>query len=73
MTDKQKKIIDLANKQGGTVTKREAVLELKDDYFHDPDRYIGMVLTRMVNSGMLVRLKHGVYSVPENSGTNTLF
>jgi len=64
MTENQKKIIDLANRQGGTVTKREAVLELRGDYFHDPERYIGMVLTRMVNSGLLVRLKHGVFKIP---------
>lgn len=73
MTDKQKKIIDLANMQGGTFTKQDAVLKFKDDYFHNPERYVGMVITRMVNSGMLVRLKPGVYSVPKKSGTETLF
>ena len=63
MTDKQKKILDLANRQGGTLTKREAVLEIGDQY-HNADKYVGETLAAMVKSGMLIRANHGVYKIP---------
>ena len=73
--EKRQKIIEFAynNKQ---ITKRQAVELVGRDYYCNAGKYVGEILSRLVNSGSLIRVKNGVFelgagkireqSVPEN-------
>lgn len=62
MTKEQREIITFLQKSGGTATKAEIVAEL-DCYYHNGEKHIGVRLSRMVNSRLLVRVKPGVFSI----------
>lgn len=61
MTRNQIKIIELAKKNEGIVTTKQAIDALADQYFCNADRHVGETLSRMVKSGILERHKRGVY------------
>jgi hypothetical protein len=62
MTPKQREIRNFAFKNGG-ITKAQAVELLKGDYYCNAAFHVGNVLSRMVNAGILVRVKRGVFEV----------
>lgn len=62
MTKEQREILSVMQKSGGTATKAEIVAEL-DCYFCNGEKHIGGRLSRMVNSGLLVRVKPGVFRI----------
>lgn len=57
---KQGKILSLfADKE--TVTKKEVVDLFGHCYYHNGEKHIGDMLSRMVNNGLLIRIKPGVF------------
>jgi len=60
MTPEQKEILQLLHQNGGTLTKKQVVDSL-DCYYHNGAKHIGDRLSRMVNAGMLKRVKPGVF------------
>lgn len=63
MTRNQKTIIEIAQKNGGFVTKKQAVEELDCHYFHNGAFHIGNSLSAMVKSGILERVKRGEFKL----------
>ncbi len=49
--------------RGGTITKAEAVALIGDRYYRHADKYVGDILSRMVDAGMLTRVKPGVFTI----------
>ena len=81
MTPEQREILTIINAFGGTATKAQIVDNL-DWYYHNGEKHIGGRLSRMVNSGLLVRVKPGVFRIgsgkaskpePENENQAKLF
>ena len=62
-TKTQKQIIQFAHANGGQITKREAVDLFSHRYFINESHYVGEILSRMVNAGMLTRIKPGVFEL----------
>ena len=62
MTPEQKEILQLLHQNGGTLTKKQAVDPL-DSYYCNGEKHIGDRLSRMVNAGMLKRVKPGVFEI----------
>ena len=62
MTPEQKEILQLLHQNGGTLTKKQAVDQL-DSYYCNGEKHIGDRLSRMVNAGMLKRVKSGVFEI----------
>ena len=61
LTDNQKAIINKAKENDGQITKKEAVELIGGNYYCNAGKHVGDVLTRMVKSGLLERIKIGVY------------
>jgi len=61
LTPKQRKILDLA--KNGEFTKQEAVALIGDNY-NSAEKYVGEVLSRMVESGLIIRVRNGVFRLP---------
>lgn len=70
MTPEQKIIIRWAKSVGGKFTKAEAVAQFGDKYYHNGAFHVGERLSRMVNSGLLVREKRGFYAVGKGTKGN---
>ena len=62
MTPDQRKIIDFIYAKG-TATKAEIVALDGGQHYCNADKYIGDRLSRMVNAGMLERVKPGVFRI----------
>lgn len=60
LTEKQKKVIIYAQAHDNHITKAEA-MALINDYYHNGSKHVGDVLSRMVNSGLLVRVSPGKF------------
>ena len=80
-TTDQRKIIDFIRSKG-TATKAEIVALDGGQYYCNADKYIGDRLSRMVNAGMLERVKPVVFRIgsgkkpgnePVNENQTTLF
>jgi hypothetical protein len=67
MTPDQRKIINFIQSKG-TATKAEIVAFDGGQYYCNADKYIGDRLSRMVNAGMLERVKPVVFRI--GSGKN---
>ena len=63
LSEKQKQIVEKANEQGGTITKKEAVELIGNNYFINADKHTGDVLSRMVTRKILIRVKPGVFKI----------
>ena len=81
MTPDQRKIINFIQSKG-TATKAEIVAFDGGQYYRNADKYIGDRLSRMVNAGILERVKPGVFKIgsgkksgtePVNENQTTLF
>lgn len=61
---KQKLIINAALQNGGSITKKEAILVPGvDTYYCNERKHVGDILSRMVNNGSLIRIKPGHFKV----------
>lgn len=62
MTPSQRAIYNFVRSKG-TATKEEIFSFTGDPYYRNGEKYIGERLSRMVNAGMLKRVKPGVFAV----------
>ncbi len=58
---REQHIIDLCRKNGGVLTKKEAVAAFGHWYFHNGEKWIGDILSRLVKRNVFEREKPGVY------------
>jgi len=56
--------------KGMQFTKKEAVELIGHTYYHNASFHVGNVLSRLVNSGRLQRVKKGVYKIAEKTPDN---
>lgn len=61
MTNHQRKIIELARTNNNQITKKQACDLIP--FYHNTQKHVGDILTRMVKSNMLKRLKNGLYEL----------
>lgn len=61
LTPSQKKVLQLAQDMGGTVVSSSIVEALGGIH---PPLIIGNIISRMVKSGLLIRVKPGVFRLP---------
>lgn len=63
LTEKQKKVIDfIRNSNDKQITKKQA-MGLIDTHYYNGAKHVGDCLSRMVNSGLLERVKAGVFII----------
>lgn len=62
LSDKQQGIIEYVRKNK-SITKKVAVEMYDDYYFHNAEKYIGEILSNMVNKRYLKRIKNGVFEL----------
>ncbi len=63
LTSHQRAIIAEAKRNGGHITKAQAVALIGSAYYCNAENHVGTVLSRMVKSGLLERIKPGVFRV----------
>lgn len=63
MTQKQKAIVQYL--MTGQKTKSQIVNRFKSWHYHNSNKHIGGILSRMVKAGQIVRIKKGVYCINE--------
>lgn len=71
MTAEQKEILALLHQHGGTLTKKQVVDSL-DGYFCNGAKHIGDRLSRMVDAGLLKRVKVGVFEAGSGKKAGTV-
>lgn len=64
-SQKQKEILRLFH-PGIEVTKRTISKNCGLHYFHNDEKYIGEILSRMVAQGLIDRVRPGVFVLPDN-------
>jgi hypothetical protein len=64
-SEKQKQILDFALKNDNKITKKEAIDLIGHNYFLNAQKYVGEVLTRMVKSHLLKRIKNGQFEISQ--------
>jgi len=62
LTEKQQVIIQHC-RSNGTISKVDAVYMLKCFYYTNAGKYVGEILSRMVKSGKLKRIKPGLFEL----------
>ena len=66
MTDKQKVLFEWC--QSNTqINKRKAVELIGHNYYCNADKHVGDVLSRMVKSGLLKRIKPGAFALGDRT------
>lgn len=61
MKDKQIKIVEFARLNNNQITKKQACALIP--FYHNTQKHVGDILTRMVRSNMLKRIKNGLYEL----------
>lgn len=69
LSDKQKAVITFCLSNGNKITKRDA-MGLINTHYHNGEKHVGEVLSRMVNAGLLIRIKPGLFEL--GKGTKCL-
>jgi len=64
--DKQKMLLDFAFKNNNKITKKQAVELIGSFYYCNEQKHVGDVLSRMVNSNLLKRIKNGEFEINSN-------
>ncbi len=61
----------MAQEKGGEFTKQDAVSLIGGRYYCNEDKHVGDLLSRMVDSQFIVRIKPGHFKLPvsRNGGT----
>jgi len=62
LSEKQRKVIEFCHKNDGKITKKQA-MDIIDTHYYNGEKYVGNVLSRMVNAGLLIREKPGHFRV----------
>lgn len=62
LSEKQRKIVDFAISNNNEVTKKDA-MSLINTHYHNGDKHVGECLSRMVKSGILIRIKPGNFKL----------
>jgi len=70
MTPEQREIITILQANNGEVTKAQVVEAIGGNYYCHGDKHIGDRLSRMVNAGMLIRVKPGVFTLGTGKKNN---
>lgn len=63
MTPEQKEIVAILQQHGGEATKAQVVKAIGGGYYANGAKHVGDRLSRMVNAGILVRVKPGVFTL----------
>lgn len=63
MSDKSRIILDHALRNGNKITKRDAVALIGNTYYCNGAKHVGDILSRLVKSGRLKRLKRGEFEI----------
>ena len=61
MTQNQKMIVEFARSNNNQITKKQACDLIP--FYHNTQKHVGYILTRMVKSNMLKRIKIGLYEL----------
>lgn len=69
LTPKQSAVIKFCHENGG-ITKAQA-MGLINDHYHNGSKHVGETLSRMVNQGLLIRVKPGIF-IPGEGRKNNL-
>jgi len=64
LTTSQKKVLQLAQNMDGMVVSSTIVEALGGQYYSNPEKHVGDIVSRMVKSGLLIRVKPGVFRLP---------
>ncbi len=67
ISEKQKSILEHIT-QNGSITKKKAVELIGHNYYHNASKYVGEVLSRMVNRKLIKRIKPGLFERGDLSG-----
>lgn len=62
LPSKQQAILDNV-RQNGSITSKRANEMLAGYYYRNGEKYVGEILSRMVKSGKLVRIKPGLFEL----------
>jgi predicted transcriptional regulator of viral defense system len=66
ISEKQKMILDFAVRNNNQISKIQAVQVIGNCYFINGSKHTGEVLSRMVKSQLLKRVKNGLYEVQKH-------
>lgn len=66
MTDKQKQVFEYVRKNG-KITNDQADKLIGGTYYYNSRKYVGEILSRMVKSRLLKRVKKGTYVIGERT------
>ena len=61
MTEKQVALLEYARANNNEITKKDAVKLIGHHYYHNASKYVGEIISRMVNTGTLTRIKNGSF------------
>lgn len=61
--DKQTVLVKFAMSNGNAITKKQAVELLEKYYYYNAGHYVGEILSRLVKSKCLKRVKPGVFEL----------
>lgn len=70
LTEKQQQILEWT-RSNTQITKRKAVELIGGCYYRNADKHVGDVLSRMVNAGLLKRIKNGVFTLGDRTNKDT--
>lgn len=62
LTEKQKKVVKYCQDHDGKITKKEAMTIINTHYCNG-SKHVGDSLSRMVNAGILIRIKPGHFQL----------
>lgn len=60
LTPKQRAVLEFCQKNGGQITKEQA-MQLIDTHYAHGAKHVGDCIGRMIKSGLLIRVKRGVF------------
>lgn len=66
LSQKQKQILYFAINNENRITKKQAVELVGHYYFRNAPKYVGDVLSRMVKTHLLNRIKNGLFEINTN-------
>jgi len=61
--DKRLIILNFAKQNGGNVTKKQALQLIGGYYYCNAAKYVGEILSKLVNNKTLIRIKPGVFKI----------
>lgn len=71
LSEKQKILIEFAYKNENKINKTQAVELIGNSYYCNENKHVGDILSRMVNSGLLTRIKNGHFEISKTKKQTT--